>query len=269
MANTPVDASEPIAVCFHALDGEAALTKLASSRSGLTTEEAVRRIREHGPNVLPRGKRDDAFILLWRQINNPLIWVLIASGAIAMVVDWDGEGIKNGFVILAVVIINSMIDYIQEFRAGKAIEALSEMVPENVTVLRDSHQHTVTAADLVPGDIVMLVSGDRVPADLRLSNSKNLQIDEAMLTGESVPSSKNPGVIDAGAVIGDRSPIAFAGTLVTYGTGTGVVAATGKSTELGKISALLHEATDLETPLTRALAESFRYLLRRTRPLAA
>lgn len=260
MANTPVDASEPTAVCFHALDGDASLVTLASSRSGLTTDEAVRRLREHGPNVLPRGKRDGAFALLWRQINNPLIWVLIASGAIAMVVDWDGEAIKNGLVILAVVIINSLIGYIQEFRAGKAIEALSEMVPENVTVLRDSHQHTVTAADLVTGDIVLLVSGDRVPADLRLLNSKNLQIDEAMLTGESVPSSKSSGVIDAGAVVGDRSPIAFAGTLVTYGTGTGVVAATGKSTELGKISALLHEATDLETPLTRALAEIGRYI---------
>jgi magnesium-transporting ATPase (P-type) len=260
MASTLVDASQRSPIHFHALETDAALETLASSRGGLMSDEASCRLRDYGPNVLPRGQRDGALILLWRQINNPLIWVLIASGAVAMMVDWEGEGIKNGCVILAVVIINSLIGFIQEFRAGKAIEALSEMVPENVTVLRDSRQHTVAAADLVPGDIVLLQSGDRVPADLRLLSSKTLHVDEAMLTGESVPASKHPAAIAVDAAIGDRSSMAFAGTLVTYGTGTGIVVATGTSTELGKISALLHEATDLETPLTRALGEIGKYI---------
>jgi Ca2+-transporting ATPase len=245
---------------FHVLDAEASLAAAASSRDGLASAEAARRLRQHGPNVLPRGKRDGALTLLWRQINNPLIWVLIASGAVAMLVDWHGEGIKNGVVILAVVVINSLIGFIQEFRAGKAIEALSQMVPENVTVLRDGRQDTVSAAELVPGDVVLLAPGDHVPADLRLLSSKNVQIDEAMLTGESVATAKilDPVAEDAG--LGDRSCMAFAGTLVTYGTGSGVVAATGGNTELGKISALLREATDLETPLTRALAEIGKYI---------
>ncbi len=260
MPSTPADASQQSRIHFHALEADAALEALASSRAGLASGEAARRLREHGPNVLPRGKRDGALILLWRQINNPLIWVLIASGAVAMAVDWEGEGIKNGTVILAVVMINSLIGFIQEFRAGKAIEALSEMVPQNVTVLRDSRQHTVAAADLVPGDVVLLAPGDHVPADLRLLSSKNLHLDEAMLTGESVPASKHSRPIAASAAIGDRSSMAFAGTIATYGTGTGVVVATGASTELGKISALLHEATDLQTPLTRAIAELGRYI---------
>jgi Ca2+-transporting ATPase len=260
MPSSPAVALQKTTIDFHALEAESALEKLASSRDGLTWDEASRRLREHGSNVLPRGKRDGAIILLWRQINNPLIWVLIASGVVAMAVDWSGEGIKNGIVILAVVIINSLIGFVQEFRAGKAIEALSSMVPENVTVLRDSRQHSVAAPDLVPGDIVLLASGDRVPADLRLLNSKNLHVDEAMLTGESVPVSKHLEATAIDASIGDRTSMAFAGTLATYGTGTGVVVATGASTELGKISALLHEATDLETPLTRALAEIGRYI---------
>ncbi len=260
MADAKIDATQPSSTHFHALDTEETLQALKTSRDGLPFDEAARRLEEQGPNVLPRGKRDGIFTLLWRQINNPLIWVLIASGAVAMVADWEGDGIKNGIVILAVVIINSSIGFVQEYRAGKAIESLTEMVPENVTVLRDSRQHTVSASDLVAGDIVLLASGDRVPADLRLLNSKNLHIDEAMLTGESVPASKHPKSIDRDAVIGDQSCMAFAGTIATYGTGTGVVVATGASTELGKISALLHEATDLETPLTRALGEIGKYI---------
>ncbi len=260
MAAAKIDATEPSSTCFHSVETEEALKALSTTPDGLQSAEASRRLAEHGPNVLPRGKRDGVFVLLWRQINNPLIWVLIASGAVAMIADWEGDGIKNGIVILAVVIINSTIGFVQEYRAGKAIESLTEMVPENVTVLRDSRQHTVPASQLVPGDIVLLASGDRVPADLRLLNSKNLHVDEAMLTGESVPASKHPAMIARDAVIGDQSCMAFAGTIATYGTGTGVVVATGASTELGKISALLHEATDLETPLTKALTEIGKYI---------
>ena len=250
----------PDSPAFHALSAEAALTSLESSREGLSSSEVSRRLQQYGPNVLPRGKHDGPLVLLWRQINNPLIWVLIASGAVAMLADWEGEGIKNGIVILAVVVINSLIGFVQEFRAGRAIEALTEMVPENVTVERDGRQQSIPAPQLVPGDVVLLASGDRVPADMRLLSSKNMQIDEAMLTGESVPAAKRLESAAEEAPLGDRSSMAFAGTLVTYGTGSGVVVATGAHTELGKISGLLHEATDLETPLTTALAEIGKYI---------
>ena len=130
------------------------------------------------------------------------------------------------------------------------------MVPENVTVLRDGRQETLPASQLVPGDLVLLAPGDHVPADLRLLASKNVQIDEAMLTGESAPVEKRTGPAPEDAGLGDRHSMAFAGTLVTYGSGSGLVVATGSRTELGKISALLQEATDLETPLTRRLQNS-------------
>ncbi|HEV7280711.1 MAG TPA: HAD-IC family P-type ATPase [Pirellulaceae bacterium] len=245
---------------FHSLDVDASLASLHSSRDGLASPEISRRLEQYGPNVLPRAKREGPLVLLWRQINNPLIWVLVASGAVAMVVDWDGEGIKNGIVILAVVAINSLIGFIQEFRAGKAIEALSQMVPESVTVQRDGRQQSVLASDLVPGDVVLLAPGDHVPADLRMLTSKSVRIDEAVLTGESVSANKQVDSVEAEASLGDRGSLAFAGTLVTYGTGSGVVVATGGATELGKISALLHETTNLETPLTRALAETGKYI---------
>ena len=245
---------------FHAMDPDAVMASVGSDQDGLASDEAQQRLEQHGPNLLPRAKGEGALTLLWRQINNPLIWVLIASGAVAMLVDWEGEGIKNGIVILAVVVINSLIGFVQEYRAGKAIEALSQMVPENVTVLRDGQQEMLPAADIVPGDVVLLAPGDRVPADLRMLGGKNVQIEEAMLTGESVPATKSVASVDEEAALGDRVCMAFAGTLVTYGTGSGVVIATGSDTELGKISAMLDEATDLETPLTRALAEISKYI---------
>ena len=245
---------------FHALDVQTALTAVVSSPAGLSSAEAGRRLKQYGPNVLPRGEPEGPLDLLWRQINNPLIWVLIASCAVAMLVDWKGDGIKNGIVIFAVVLINSVIGFVQEFRAGKTIEALSEMVPQNVTVLRDGRHATIPAADLVRGDVVLLAPGDFVPADLRMLTSKNVQVDEAMLTGESVPATKSAAPVPEVVPLGDRASMAFAGTLVTYGTGSGVAVATGGDTELGKISDLLRQAPDLETPLTRALAEIGKYI---------
>lgn len=240
---------------FHAVDPDAALVQLQATREGISTEEAERRLHKFGPNVVPRGKRDGFFVLLGRQINNPLIWVLIASAGIATLVDWEGDGIKNGIVIFAVVLINSIIGFFQEHRAGNAIEALSQMVPRNVTVQRDGRQQTLDAEKLVPGDICTLAPGDHVPADLRMLRSKNVRIDESMLTGESVPVEKNAHLVSRDAPLGDRACMAFAGTLVSYGTGTGVVVATGMGTELSKISVLLRDVTDLATPLTRALSE--------------
>jgi potassium/sodium efflux P-type ATPase len=238
---------------FHDRDAQLVLQELgADSSVGLTTSEAVRRLAQHGPNTLPKAAGEGPLVLLWRQINNPLIWVLIGSAVVAMIVD-PGDGIKNGLVILAVVIINTLIGFVQEFKAGKAIEALGDMVPENATVLRDGQKVVAPVASLVPGDVVLLASGDKVPADLRLVAVKNLQIEEAALTGESVPVEKSINSVKPDAGLGDRTCLAFNGTLVTYGTATGVVVHTGPKTELGRISTLLKEAADLQTPLTKAL----------------
>jgi Ca2+-transporting ATPase len=227
--------------------------------TGLTTEDAKARLAQVGANVLPKAKGDTAWMLLWRQINSPLIWVLIASGFVAMAVD-PTDGIKSGLVILAVVVLNTLIGFVQEFKAGKAIEALNNMVPEYVTAMRDGKKATVAAADLVPGDVVMLASGDKVPADMRLAAVRTLKIEEAALTGESVPAEKNTGASAANAGIGDRSGMAFGGTLVTYGTATAIVCGTGAATELGRISTMLKEVTDLQTPLTKALASISKYI---------
>jgi Ca2+-transporting ATPase len=254
------DGKPAAAEVYHAMAVAEVIASLRTSlETGLSTEEATARLAQYGPNLLPKAKGDTAWILLWRQINSPLIWVLIASGFVAMLVD-PTEGIKNGLVILAVVVLNTLIGFAQEFKAGKAIEALSKMVPENVTALRDGKKATVAGADLVPGDVVLLASGDKVPADMRLAAVRTLKIEEAALTGESVPAEKSTDASAANAGIGDRSGMAFGGTLVTYGTATAIVCGTGAATELGRISTLLKEARDLQTPLTQALQSIGKYI---------
>ncbi len=237
---------------WHVLTAEEVVQLTETDPDGLSEAEAAKRLATYGPNVISRGKGDTVLDLIWRQINNPLIWVLIVSAFVAMIADPTG-GIKNGLVILAVVVINTIIGFIQEYKAGKAIEALSRMVPENVSLMRGGKKVTLPATDLVPGDVVLLASGDRVPADMRLIQSRTLQIEEAALTGESVPSAKELPPVAPESGIGDRTCMTFAGTLVTYGTGTAVVVETADNTELGRISTMLKETTDLETPLTRDL----------------
>ena len=241
------------------MSAQDAVLHLGSRAEGLSPAQAAQRLQADGPNVIARGNRDTVLALLWRQINNPLIWVLIVSALVAMAVDPTG-GIKNGLVILTVVVLNTVIGFVQEFKAGQAIEALSRMVPENVCVLRAGRKLTLPAADLVRGDLVLLASGDKVPADMRLIQLRSLQVDEAALTGESVPTQKQLAPVAPEADIGDRACMVFGGTLVTYGTGTALVIETGARTELGCISTLLKETTDLQTPLTAALAKIGRYI---------
>ncbi|MFP2899222.1 cation-translocating P-type ATPase [Corallococcus sp. 4LFB] len=237
-------------VPWHALPPEAVLERLSSGPQGLTEEAARERLARHGPNVLERSRPDSAWKLLWRQLDSPLIWVLIASAGLAILL---GK-VTDGLVVAAVVVLNTFIGFVQEYRAGRAIEALNHMVPETAHVLRDGHPVARPAAELVPGDVVQLASGDRVPADLRLLRSRNFQVEEAALTGESVPSSKHVAAVAGDAELGDRASLAFGGTLVTSGTSTAVVVATGGATELGRISHLMEQAADLSTPLTRELA---------------
>jgi Ca2+-transporting ATPase len=236
----------------HALSPEETLGFFRTSLAGLGTDEAAARLRDVGANQLPRGRVAGPLELLWGQINNPLVWVLIGSGAIAILMD-PHEGLKNGLVILSVVALNTIIGFVQEFRAGKAIEALSRMVPDNANVFRDGKLLSLPASVLVPGDVVQLVSGDKVPADMRLIRSKSLRIEEAALTGEALPVDKNIAALGPSVPLGDRKCMAYGGTLVTYGSGLGVVTHTGAKTELGRINELLNTAANLKTPLTQSL----------------
>ena len=241
---------------WHTLDGPEALALLASRETGLSAAEANERLQRYGANEIRAKRKDGILRLLWRQINNPLIWVLLGSGTLAAVL---GK-ITDGMVVLSVVVINAIIGFVQEYKAGQAIEALSGMVPRNAAVLRDGRIVTVPAADLVPGDVVQLAAGDNVPADMRLLSQKNLRIEEAALTGESAPVEKSEDPVDAEAVLGDRTCMLYSGTMVVSGMASAVVTGTGMSTELGRISDMLESAVDLDTPLTRKLAQVSQYI---------
>ncbi len=236
---------------WHAQPPQEVLERLASGPEGLSAAEAARRLDEHGPNALERRRRGTAMQVMWKQIDEPLIWVLIGAAALAIAL---GK-VDDGLVVAAVVVLNTIVGFVQEFRAGREIEALAEMVPESATVLRDGIPARVDVAELVPGDVVRLAAGDMGPADVRLLAAAALQVDEAALTGESVPAVKTVAEVAEDAVLGDRTSMVFGGTLVTSGSATGVVVATGATSELGRMSAMLDEVVELDTPLTRGLAK--------------
>jgi len=240
--------SEPV---WHAVTPIAALDALQTKIDGLTAHEARRRLEVYGPNRLPEGRRHSALIRLLLQFHNLLIYVLLAAGLLAAII---GHG-TDAIVIFAVVMINAMIGFIQEGRAEKALDAIRAMIDPSTSVVRDGRRLTVAAHEVVPGDIVMLEAGDRVPADLRLVKARNLRIDEAILTGESVPVDKAVKAVEASAPLGDRFAMAFSGTFVTGGQGTGVVVATGATTELGRISSMIGAVERLATPLVRQMDE--------------
>ncbi len=248
MTTPPPAGAQP---SWHALSADDALAHTGSASIGLSSEEAARRLATNGPNVLSRAGGDGAWRILWRQLDSPLILVLVGAAVVAALL---GE-VTDAAVVGAVVVVNTFIGFFQEFRASRAIEALAGMVPESATVVRDGARRSVPVAELVPGDLVALASGDKVPADLRLVAVKGLRVEEAALTGESVPTEKDTAPLPEATPLGDRRCLAFAGTLVTFGTATGLVVGTAQETELGKISGLLKQAESLETPLTRALGQ--------------
>lgn len=234
---------------WHSTDVEKTLNLLQASPEGLTSEEAKARLVEFGPNLLHRSEKEGCLLLIWRQLNSPLIYVLLASAALALA---TGKFL-DALVVMGVVVLNALVGFIQEYKAEKAIDALNTLVADNSSVLRDGLRVTIPAVELVPGDIVCLTSGDKVPADLRIISSRSLSIDESMLTGESHPVAKQTNTVLPEATLGDRLCLAYSGTLVTYGTAEGVVVTTGMNTEIGYISAMLKETTRLQTPLTVAL----------------
>ncbi len=244
--------SDPASIPFHSLSLDETLNALElRAAEGLTEAEATARRERFGANALPKAAGEGPLKVFLRQFHNPLVYVLLGSAALAALMgQWTDAG-----VVLGVVVLNSVIGFVQEYRAGKALEALASMVPERATAWRDGKRVEIGAELLVPGDLVFVQSGDKVPADLRLVEVKTLKVEEAALTGESVPVEKSLRVSGAEAALGDRVNMAYGGTLVTYGAARGVVVRTGATTELGKISSMLKQASVLETPLTKSLAK--------------
>lgn len=222
----------------------------SSLENGLTSAEAADRLLRHGENLVKVRAGTPGWLRFLRQFTAPLVLVLIAA---AVITGFLGEWV-DGSVILIVVIVNAIVGFLQESKAEHALEALMKRVVAETVVKRDGQKIRVNSAELVPGDIVMLAGGDRVPADIRLLETKSLQIDESSLTGESVPANKRPDPLQADTVLADRANMAYAGSLVTAGTGTGVVWATGNRTETGRVAYLIAEAVELSTPLTRKIA---------------
>ena len=229
---------------------EAVLRALETAEQGVAPDEARVRLERHGPNRLTERKRRGPLVRFVLQFHNVLIYVLLAAAAVTAAL---GHWVDTG-VIVGVVVINAIVGFIQEGKAERALAAIRRMLSLKATVLRDGHHVSLDAEELVPGDVVLIQSGDRVPADLRLFRVKNLRVEEAALTGESVPVEKQTEAVAVGATLGDRSCMAYSGTLVTYGQGRGVVVATGDATELGRISGMLAEVERLDTPLLRKMA---------------
>lgn len=232
------------------------LRGLETTQEGLDADRAAERLGEHGPNRLAEAPRSGPLARLARQFNNLLILVLIAAAAITASL---GHWIDTG-VIMAVVVINAVIGFVQEGRAEAAMEALRDMLAPRANVIRGGERMSVPGADLVPGDIVLLDAGDRIPADLRLIEVSGMTVEEAMLTGESVPVRKATDPAAQDAHLGDRTSMGFSGTMVAEGTGTGVVTATGPATEIGRISTMMSDVQTIKTPLIQQMEVFAKYL---------
>ncbi len=224
---------------------------------GLPDSEAEQRRNQFGPNRLTPRRGKGPIRLFLSQFHQPLVYILLLSGAVtAFLQEW-----VDSSVIFGVTLINAIIGFIQEFNAVRAIDALAQTLNISATVLRDGQRKIVLAQGLVPGDIVILQSGDKVPADLRLLRVRELQIDESTLTGESVPVEKRVARLEQNTLLADRCNMAYSSTLVTFGSGLGIVVETGDRTEIGLINRMIASATDLDTPLTQKMSQFSQLLL--------
>lgn len=242
---------------WHSLAIGKALSALNSDLAfGLSDAEAQARLKHFGSNLLTPRRGKGPFKLFFSQFHQPLVYILLLSaGTTAFLREW-----VDSSVILGVVLVNAVIGFIQEANALSAIDALSRLLNISSTVIRGGQKHSLPAIDLVPGDLVVLQSGDKVPADLRLLQCRELQIDESALTGESLPVGKFTEPLPHNTLLADRTNMAYSSTLVTFGNGLGIVVETGDRTEIGLINSMIASATDLDTPLTQKMSQ-FSYLL--------
>ncbi|MEJ8804275.1 cation-transporting P-type ATPase [Pontibacter sp. H249] len=229
-----------------------------TTENGLSSTEAEERKAQFGLNILTPRQQQNPFIRFLLQFNQPLIYILL----IATVVTLFLQEYLDALVIFAVVFVNAVIGFIQESKALKAIDALSKSMALNAQVIRDGRKRNIDARELVPGDVVVLQSGDKFPADVRLTQQRDLKVDESALTGESVAVEKSTKPVPADVVIGDRFCLGFSSTVITYGQGKGIVVATGDNTEVGKIQQSIAGAEELQTPLTIKIKKFSHMLLR-------
>lgn len=234
---------------WHTLDAGRTLEELGTSADGLTDQDAIERLERFGRNRLPEPARRKAIARLASQFHNLLIYVLLAAAVLSLALGHDVDAI----VIVGVVLVNAIVGFIQEGRAEHALEAIRRMLDTRTTVIRGGHRRMIPAEEIVPGDVVLLQSGDRVPADLRLLRASSLRVEEAILTGESMAVEKTTEAVSRDAALGDRSAMAYSGTLVAAGQGQGVAVATGERTELGRISLLMGAVEKLKTPLIQQI----------------
>lgn len=241
---------------WHALVHEEVLQQLRTDSKGLDEAEVLRRIGQYGANRLPAQKRRSPILRLLMQFHNILLHVMLAASVItAFLGHWVDAG-----VLLVAVVVNVIIGFVQEGKAEASLDAIRTMLSPRATVIREGNRQEIDAAGLVPGDLVVIGSGDRVPADLRLISVRELRIDEAALTGESLPAKKHTGAVATDTPLGDRSGMAYSGTLVATGQGRGIVVATGIATELGNINRMLSSIQSLTTPLLRQINKFGRIL---------
>jgi Ca2+-transporting ATPase len=227
------------------------IEELNSSLQGISSEEARKRLLEYGPNELKEKKKKTLLMMFIDQFRDFMILVLIAA---ALISGFIGE-LSDTIAIIVIVVLNAVIGFIQEYRAEKAMEALKKMAAPYATAIRNGMHENIPASEIVPGDVIILEAGKIVPADMRLIESAQLKVEEAALTGESVPVEKHTGPLhDEHLPTGDRKNMVYKGTSVSYGRGMGSVVATGMETELGKIATMLQEEEEVKTPLQKRLA---------------
>lgn len=244
-------------VDWHAIDANETLLRLETTADGLTSDEASRRLEEYGQNVLPKGRRRYLAAMFFGQFRDFMILVLLAA---ALISGFIGEP-QDTIAIVVILLFNAIIGTVQEYRAERALAALSQLASPEARTIRDGKRMSVPAAGLVPGDVVVLEAGDRVPADLRLLEASELATDESALTGESQAVSKQTDVLHGpDLTVGDRANLVFKNTMLTRGRGRGVVVATGLHTEIGQIAGLLGAAEDVLTPLQKRLKRFGRQL---------
>ncbi len=234
---------------WHAMDGEEVLAALGVDAEGLSRQEAGQRLQTHGSNELPQEQKVGPLERLLRQFNNLLIYILLVAAVLTASL---GEWVDTA-VIVAVVIITAIIGFVQEGKAERAMESIRGMLSPKATALRDGDRHELPAEELVPGDIVLLGAGDRVPADLRVLRARNAQAEEAALTGESEPVDKQAEPVEVDTTLGDRKSMAYSSTVLTSGQLRGVVVATGSEAEIGRISEMVAQVEKISTPLTRKM----------------